>query len=82
MKLVVTDDHKALRAAAAKLFSANHQRCRVHWLRNALAHVPPRPRPAGIAMVKTIFALDAAEAAHAQWRQVADALRGRFSNLA
>lgn len=41
MKLVVADDHKGLRAAAAKVFSATHQRCRVHWLRNGLAHVPP-----------------------------------------
>lgn len=34
---VVADDHQGLRAAAAKVFSATHQRCRVHWLRNALA---------------------------------------------
>jgi len=39
VKLVVADDHKGLRATAAKVFSATHQRCRVHWMRNALAHV-------------------------------------------
>jgi transposase-like protein len=33
-------------------------------------------------MLKTIFAQDSAEAAHAQWRQVADALRERFPKLA
>ena len=82
VKLVVADDHKGLRAAAAKVFSATHQRCRVHWLRNALAHVPPKQRPAAVAMLKTIFAQDTAEAAHAQWRQVADALRERFPKLA
>lgn len=81
VKLVVADDHKGLRAAAAKVFSATHQRCRVHWLRNALAHVPPKQRPAAVAMLKTIFAQDTAEAAHAQWRQVADALRERFPKL-
>jgi hypothetical protein len=37
------------RAAAAKVFSATHQRCRVHWMRNALAHVPPKQRPAAVA---------------------------------
>jgi transposase-like protein len=79
VKLVVADDHKGLRAAAAKVFSATHQRCRVHWLRNALAHVPPKQRPAAVAMLKTIFAQDTA---HAQWRQVADALRERFPKLA
>ena len=82
VKLVVADDHKGLRAAAAKLFSATHQRCRLHWLRNALAHVPPKQRPAAVALLKTIFAQDTAEAAHVQWRQVADALRERFSKLA
>ncbi len=81
VRLVVADDHKGLRAAAAKVFSATHQRCRVHWLRNALAHVPPKQRPAAVAMLKTIFAQDTAEAAHAQWRQVADALRERFPKL-
>ncbi|MET4702293.1 transposase-like protein [Constrictibacter sp. MBR-5] len=82
VKLVVADDHKGLRAAAAKVFSATHQRCRVHWLRNTLAHVPAKQRPAAVAMLKTIFAQDSAEAAHAQWRQVADALRERFPKLA
>ena len=31
VKLVIADDHKGLRAAAARVFSATHQRCRVHW---------------------------------------------------
>ena len=51
-------------------------------MRNALAHVPPKQRPAVVAMLKTIFAQDTAEAAHARWRQVAEALRERFPKLA
>ena len=82
VRLVVADDHKGLRSAAAKVFSVTHQRCRVHWLRNVLAHVPAKQRPAAVAMLKTIFAQDTVEAAHAQWRQVADALRERFPKLA
>src|SRR5829696_7206061 len=82
VKLVIADDHKGLRAAAAKVFHATHQRCRVHWMRNALAHVPPKQRPAVVALLKTIFAQDTAEVAHAQWKQVADTLRERFSRLA
>jgi putative transposase len=82
VQLIIADDHKGLRSAAEKVFSATHQRCRVHWMRNALAHVPPKQRPAAVAMLKTIFAQDSAEAAHAQWRQVTDALRERFSKLA
>ena len=82
VKLVIADDHKGLRAAAAKVFHASHQRCRVHWMRNALAHVPPKQRPAVVAMLKTIFAQDTAEAAREQWHQVAGALRERFPKLA
>ena len=51
-------------------------------MRNALAHVPPKQRPAVVALLRTIFAQDTAEAAHAQWKQVADTLRERFSKLA
>jgi transposase-like protein len=41
VKLVIADDHKGLRAAAARVFHASHQRCRVHWMRNAMAHLAP-----------------------------------------
>src|ERR1044072_4810123 len=82
VKLVIADDHKGLRAAAAKVFHASHQRCRVHWMRNALARVQPKQRPAVVALLKTIFAQDKAEDAHAQWKQVADTLRERFPKLA
>jgi putative transposase len=56
VNLVVADDHKGLRAAARRLFNATHQRCRVHWMRNALAHATPKQRTAVAAMLKTIFA--------------------------
>jgi hypothetical protein len=73
---------QGLRAAASKVFAASQQRCRVHWMRNALAHAAPKQRPAVIAMIKTIFAQETAEAAHQQWEQVADALREKFPKLA
>jgi putative transposase len=82
VRLVIADDHKGLRAAAARVFHASHQRCRVHWMRNALARVPPQQRPAVVAMLKTIFAQENAEAARDQWHTVADALRERFQRLA
>jgi transposase-like protein len=82
VKLVIADDHKGLRAAATKVFHASHQRCRVHWMRNALARVQPKQRSSVVALLRTIFAQDTAEAAHAQWKQVADTLRERFSKLA
>jgi putative transposase len=82
VKLIIADDHKGLRAAAARVFHATHQRCRVHWMRNALAHVPPQQRPAVVAMLKTIFAQESAKAAREQWAAVADGLRERFPKLA
>ena len=63
VKLVIADDHKGLRAAARRVFNATHQRCRIHWMRNALAHAPAKQRTAVAAMLKTIFAQDTAEAA-------------------
>ena len=82
VKLVTADDHKGLRAAAAKIFHATLQRCRVHWMRNLLTHAPAKQRPAVIAMVRTIFAQETAAEARAQWKTVADALRERAPKLA
>jgi transposase-like protein len=82
VKLVIADDHKGLRAAASKVFHATLQRCRVHWMRSALAHVPAQQRPAVAAMLKTIFAQESAAEARAQWDIVAGALRERAPKLA
>jgi len=82
VRLVVADDHKGLRAAAAKVFHATQQRCRVHWMRNGLAHAGPKQRPAVVALLKTIFAQESAEAARDQWGKVADALREKYPKLA
>ena len=51
-------------------------------MRNALAHVAAKQRPAVMAMIKTIFAQETAQDAHAQWKSVADALRERAPKLA
>jgi putative transposase len=82
VKLVVADDHKGLRAAAGKVLHATQQRCRVHWMRNLLGRVPAGQRAMVAALLRTIFAQDTAEAAHEQWRKVADSLRERFAKVA
>ena len=81
VKLVIADDHKGLRAAARRVFNATHQRCRVHWMRNALAHAPAKQRSAVAAMLKTIFAQETKADAEAQWETVADALREKVEKL-
>ena len=60
---------------------ATHQRCRVHWLRNALARAPAKQRTAVAAMLKTIFAQETKTDAEAQWGVVADALRDKQPRL-
>jgi putative transposase len=82
VKLVISDDHKGLRAAASRVFHATMQRCRVHWMRNVLAHVAVKQRPGVIAMIKTIFAQETAQDLRAQWKTIADALRERVPKLA
>jgi putative transposase len=81
VKLVIADDHKGLRAAARRVFNATHQRCRIHWMHNALAHAPTKQRMAVAAMLKTIFAQETKADAETQWEVVADALREKQPKL-
>lgn len=82
VKLVISDAHEGLKAAAAKVFGAAWQRCRIHFYRNAMAHVSPPQRAMVAAAIRTAFTQESPEAAHRQWRQVADNLRERFAKLA
>jgi putative transposase len=82
VKLVVSDAHEGLKAAIAKVLNSSWQRCRVHFMRNALAHAGKQGRRVVSAFIATAFAQDDAEAARTQWRQVADQLRPRVKKLA
>jgi transposase-like protein len=82
VKLVVSDAHEGLKAAAAKVLNASWQRCRVHFMRNVLAHAGKQGRRVVSAFIGTAFAQDDADAARTQWRQVADQLRPRVKKLA
>jgi putative transposase len=64
------------------VLSATWQRCRVHFMRNALVHAGKTQRRVVSAFVGTAFAQDDEAAAQAQWRQVADQLRPRVPKLA
>jgi putative transposase len=82
VKLVVSDAHEGLKAAVSKILSATWQRCRVHFMRNALAHGGRSGRRVVSAFIATAFAQDDAEAARSQWRRVADQLRPKVPKLA
>src|SRR5690606_11727941 len=82
VKLVISDAHEGIKAAAAKVLKATWQRCRVHFLRNALPHAGKGQRQMVLALINTVFAQETPEAASSQWRAVADQLRERFPKLA
>src|SRR5215213_9538394 len=82
VKLVISDAHEGIKAAVAKVLSATWQRCRVHFMRNALAHAGRSGRRVVSAFIATAFAQDDAETAKGQWRRVADQLRPKVAKLA
>jgi putative transposase len=82
VKLAISDAHEGLKAAVAKVLHATWQRCRVHTMRNLLAHAGRQGRGVAAAFIATAFAQDDAAAAKAQWRKVADQLRPKLPKLA
>ena len=81
VKLVISDAHEGLKAAVARVLHASWQRCRVHFMRNVLAHAGKQGRRV-VAFIATAFAQEDAEMARLQWRQVADQLRPKVAKLA
>ena len=75
VRLVISDQHLGLKEAIGKVFiGAGWQRCRVHFLRNALSGVPKAKTQMVAAAIRTIFAQpDAAHVAQ-QLDVVADTL--------
>ncbi len=82
VKLVISDAHEGIKAAVSKLLCATWQRCRVHFMRNALAHAGKSGRRVVSAFIATAFAQETPEAASQQWRAVADQVRPKLPKLA
>ena len=82
VELVISDAHEGLKAAVAKVLHASWQRCRVHFMRNVLAHAGKQGRRVVAAFIATAFAQEDAETARSQWRQVADQIRPKVAKLA
>jgi transposase-like protein len=81
VKLVISDAHEGLKHAIGKVLGATWQRCRVHWMRNALAHVPKGQHTMVAAALRQAFLQPDQEAARQAWRQLADQLRPRWPKL-
>jgi putative transposase len=55
VKLVISDAHAGLKAAVSKVMKAEWQRCKVHFYRNVLAHVPKRSQLEVSEAMKAVF---------------------------
>jgi putative transposase len=83
VKLVISDAHAGLKAAIGSVLQgASWQRCRVHFMRDALGLVPKSAQQMVAATIRTVFAQPDAAAAREQWRRVADTFRARYGRLA
>jgi|TARA_Y100000310_G_C20592804_1_gene768959 transposase-like protein len=83
VKLAISDAHQGLkRAIEAVLQGASWQRCRVHFMRNALALVPKTAASMVAATIRTVFAQPDAANAREQWQRVIDNLGPSFPRLA
>ena len=82
VKLVISDAHEGLKAAIRRVMGATWQRCRVHWMRNALAYVPKGQQTMVAAALRQAFLQADQKAAQQAWRHVADQFRPRWPKLA
>jgi putative transposase len=81
--LVVSDDHKGLKAAIAGVLpGATWQRCRTHFSRNLLTRVPRASQGMVATLVRTIFEQPDHDSVWAQHARVVDQLTGRFDDAA
>ena len=83
VQLVVSDSHRGLTSAIATVLQGTSwQRCRVHFMRNALAKVPRGHAEMVAAMIRTIFAQPTGDDARNHLDVVAGMLDGQFPAVA
>jgi putative transposase len=81
--LVISDAHEGLKAAVAQVWAGSSwQRCRVHFMRNVLAHVTRADRPMVAAALRTIFAQPDRASAGQQLALVAETMARRWPKAA
>jgi putative transposase len=82
VRLVTSDAHQGLKGAIeAVVQGASWQRCRVHFMRNALSLVPKAAQQMAGATIRTVFAQPDAGSAREQWLRVSEGFRARFARL-
>ena len=81
VKLVISDAHEGLKAAIRRVMGASWQRCRVHWMRNALSYVPKGQQSMVSAGLRQAFIQPDRAGASQTLRHVADQLRAKWPKL-
>ena len=82
VKLVISDQHAGLVAALSRAFQGvAHQRCRVHFARNLLSHVPKGQAELVASTFRMIFAQPTPADVTAAWDKTRDELAVRWPKL-
>jgi transposase-like protein len=79
VKLVISDAHKGLMAAVRKIFKAEWQRCKVHFYRNVLVHVPKRSQAEVSEAMKAVFVQRDEKSAKTKAAELVRQFQARFS---
>jgi transposase-like protein len=83
VQLVISDSHEGLQAALSQVLAgATWQRCRVHFMRNVLAHIPHGDKSMVAAALRTFFAQPNRQAAGQQLQEVVRAMGPRWPKAA
>ena len=78
VQLVVSDAHAGLRAAVRKVLKSEWQRCKVHFYRNVLAHVPKRSQAEVSEAMKAVFVQRDEKSAKAKASEMVGQFQSRF----
>ena len=82
VRLVISDSHLGLKQAVAQVFvGASWQRCRVHFMRNALATVPKVAQQMVAATLRTVFAQPDQPSAHETIERICRLFEKRYPQL-
>jgi transposase-like protein len=81
VKLVISDAHEGLKSAIRRVMNSSWQRCRVHWMRNALSYVPKGQQSMVSAALRQAFIQSDRASASQTLRHVADQLRAKWPKL-
>jgi transposase-like protein len=83
VQLVISDSHEGLKSAIGKVLSGTSwQRCRVHFMRNLLAHIPQRDKSMVAALVRMVFAQPNRQVAGQQLAETVKLMAKRWPNAA